>query len=220
MAKDDNDNPVPEVPEDFPLLSSNTVNKLIPDLVDMLNEEDDPIRDRVNPAFKSRYTDLDSVLAVVRRLGKAHNIALLQAETGQDSSSVCIRSVLLHKSGEWIAMDTILPLVKVDPQGHGSAVTYARRYGAVTITGRAPEDDDGNAASARPVQPKEPGITDDQAIELAALIRDAHADGDRFRAFFGFTGDLANFPQSRFAEAVRRLREQARALAAKGEATP
>jgi hypothetical protein len=37
--------------------------------------------------------------------------------------------------------------VKADPQGEGSALTYARRYALMAIAGIAPEDDDGNAAA-------------------------------------------------------------------------
>jgi len=37
--------------------------------------------------------------------------------------------------------------VKMDPQGIGSCITYARRYAALAIAGAAPEDDDANAAS-------------------------------------------------------------------------
>ena len=37
-------------------------------------------------------------------------------------------------------------------QGLGSAITYARRYGLLGMVGLAPEDDDGNAASA-PTKP-------------------------------------------------------------------
>jgi hypothetical protein len=36
---------------------------------------------------------------------------------------------------------------KLDAQGIGSAVTYARRYALLAITGAAPVDDDGAAAS-------------------------------------------------------------------------
>ncbi len=36
---------------------------------------------------------------------------------------------------------------KADPQGAGSAITYARRYGLLAMCGIAPEDDDANDAS-------------------------------------------------------------------------
>jgi len=40
-----------------------------------------------------------------------------------------------------------VPASKQDPQGYGSALTYARRYSLQAACGIAPEDDDGNAAS-------------------------------------------------------------------------
>ena len=45
-----------------------------------------------------------------------------------------------------------MPLIvgKNDMQGYGSAVTYARRYGLMSMAGIAPEDDDGNAAAKSP----------------------------------------------------------------------
>ncbi len=45
-----------------------------------------------------------------------------------------------------------MPASKGDAQGIGSALTYARRYGLSAITGVAPEDDDGDAASGAPKQ--------------------------------------------------------------------
>jgi hypothetical protein len=42
-----------------------------------------------------------------------------------------------------------VPAAKQDPQGYGSALTYARRYSLMAACGIAPEDDDGNAASKK-----------------------------------------------------------------------
>jgi hypothetical protein len=44
-------------------------------------------------------------------------------------------------------------------QGLGSAITYARRYALMGMAGLAPEDDDGNAASAKQVNTKPPTKT-------------------------------------------------------------
>ncbi len=41
---------------------------------------------------------------------------------------------------------------KNDPQGYGSALTYARRYGLAAMVGVCPDDDD--AAAASPAPPK------------------------------------------------------------------
>ena len=43
-----------------------------------------------------------------------------------------------------------VPASNQDPQGYGSALTYARRYSLMAACGIAPEDDDGNAASKKP----------------------------------------------------------------------
>jgi hypothetical protein len=48
-----------------------------------------------------------------------------------------------------------LLLAKSDPQGQGSAITYARRYALMAVLGLvADEDDDGNKASAAKPKPK------------------------------------------------------------------
>ncbi|MGJ3625995.1 ERF family protein [Sphingomonas sp. MMS24-JH45] len=41
---------------------------------------------------------------------------------------------LSHESGEWMR-GTLIPLSKVDAQGYGSAVTYARRYALAAVVG-------------------------------------------------------------------------------------
>jgi hypothetical protein len=44
-----------------------------------------------------------------------------------------------------------VPALKHDPQGYGSALTYARRYSLMAACGIAAEDDDGNAGSKKPI---------------------------------------------------------------------
>lgn len=55
---------------------------------------------------------------------------------------------LVHgESGQWQSSLMVMPLPKNDPQGYGSALTYARRYGLATLVGLVSEiDDDGEAA--------------------------------------------------------------------------
>jgi hypothetical protein len=63
---------------------------------------------------------------------------------------VTVETVLAHKSGEWMRGTSAAPVVKADPQGVGSAITYLRRYSLAAVCGIAQEDDDGNAASHKP----------------------------------------------------------------------
>jgi len=61
-----------------------------------------------------------------------------------------VETVLIHESGEILECGTLhVPASKQDPQGYGSALTYARRYSLMAACGIAPEDDDGNSASRR-----------------------------------------------------------------------
>ena len=57
-----------------------------------------------------------------------------------------VETIIMHISGEWISSVLTLPLAKRDPQGAGSAITYARRYSLQSACGLPSEDDDGNAA--------------------------------------------------------------------------
>jgi hypothetical protein len=59
-----------------------------------------------------------------------------------------VETVFVHESGEMLECGKLhVPAAKQDPQGYGSALTYARRYSLMAACGIAPEDDDGNAAS-------------------------------------------------------------------------
>jgi hypothetical protein len=100
-----------------------------------------------NPAFRSKYADLAAVIdAVVPALNR-HGITLLQP-AAFDGQAVRVATMLLHESGQWVRCTLSAPLSKRDAQGIGSACTYLRRYGLQSMSGVAPEDDDGNAASA------------------------------------------------------------------------
>jgi hypothetical protein len=78
---------------------------------------------------------------------RANGIAFIQ-ETSKDETGVTVETVFLHESGEERRCGVLhVPAAKQDPQGYGSALTYARRYSLMAACGIAPEDDDGNAAT-------------------------------------------------------------------------
>lgn len=117
-----------------------------------------------NPAFKSKYADLAGVVeAVVPALNEA-GIAYMQLPTN-DGELVGVTTILIHESGATCTGTLHMKPAKADPQGVGSAITYARRYALLAITGAAPEDDDGAAASTKPTQrqapPAQTGPADD-----------------------------------------------------------
>jgi hypothetical protein len=106
------------------------------------------LKDKTNPAFRSKYADLGACLEAVEDALLDNGIALYQ-ETFEDATGVTVETVFLHESGETIRGGKLhVPAAKQDPQGYGSALTYARRYALMTACGIAPEDDDGNAATS------------------------------------------------------------------------
>ena len=109
------------------------------------------IKDSVNPAFRSKYADLSSVMDACLPALNANGIAVYQP-TIDDDAGRFVETIFAHESGETLKCRVPLIVQKNDMQGYGSAVTYARRYGLMCMAGIAPEDDDGNAAAkAAPV---------------------------------------------------------------------
>lgn len=107
------------------------------------------LKTSTNPHFRSRYADLSACVEAVVDSLNANGIVLLQP-TQMCTDGVIVETVFLHESGEeWRSGPLHVPATKLDPQGYGSALTYARRYSLMAACGIAPEDDDGNAASPR-----------------------------------------------------------------------
>jgi hypothetical protein len=137
------------------------------------------LKSSTNPHFKSRYADLSAcVEAVIEGLNGA-GIALIQ-RTSEDPTGVTVETVFIHESGEMLECGKLhVPASKQDPQGFGSALTYARRYSLMAACGIAPEDDDANAATRKTVPT--PNITDHLSAiessgsseELAKIYKDA-----------------------------------------------
>ncbi len=139
--------------------------------------------DCTNPFFKSKYADLSAVWDAVREALKDNGLTVAQFPDQTMTGEPALTTVLLHGSGEWIS--GTYPLCVTDkestPQGYGSAMTYARRYGLSAVLGViADEDDDGNAASARakpatslkpqPAPTPSPPMTPEQWMQKAVTI--------------------------------------------------
>ena len=106
------------------------------------------LKSSLNPHFKSRYAALDACIEAVIDGLNDNGIYLLQKNYDCDNG-VMVETVFVHESGEMLECGIVhFPAVKQDPQGYASALTYARRYSLMAACGIAPEDDDGNKASA------------------------------------------------------------------------
>ena len=110
------------------------------------------IKDARNTFVGNDYATLNSVMDACKDALITHGIWLTQlpcpAPVELGTGHIALETKLIHaESGEWISSTTVIPLPKNDPQGMGSAITYARRYSLCAMLGIITEDDDGNAAS-------------------------------------------------------------------------
>ena len=123
----------------------------------------------LNPHFKSKYADLASVWDACRKPLADNGLSVVQLPGG-DGQTLSVTTILMHESGEWIEGTMTMTPTKNDPQGVGSCLTYARRYALAATVGISPEDDDGNAASAKPTAKPvaKPEGYDDKMADLEA----------------------------------------------------
>jgi hypothetical protein len=146
------------------------------------------IKGAINPAFKDEknpakkngtpYADLSDVVATVRgpfaQCGLAHFSHLVRSEVGMDW-----RTVVYHGDSDTF-VECCVPLIvdRNNMQGMKSAITYAKRIGLESLSGLAPEDDDGNAAASAPPAKFAPitrtpsGQPAQKGPDVAAMISD------------------------------------------------
>ena len=123
--------------------------KLFSAMAKAFPEIENATKDKVNPAFKSKYADLGSVVEAVKPALAKNDLWFAQIMHEQ-SGGICVETIVCHSSGEQFSFGKLfLPAAKQDAQGYGSALTYARRYSLMSAFGIAAEDDDGNAAHGR-----------------------------------------------------------------------
>ena len=128
---------------------SDNINELATALAKAQGSMRFAIKDANNPFFKSKYADLSSVVEAIRDALASNGLSYMQHLHQSEKHEVCVETVILHASGQWISCGTVaIPVNKNDAQGFGSALTYARRYSLSAAVGVVADDDDGNAATA------------------------------------------------------------------------
>ena len=150
------------------------------------------LKTSTNPHFRSKYVDLAGCIEAVVDALNAAGIALIQ-RTSEDSTGVTVETVFVHESGEMLECGKLhVPASKQDPQGYGSALTYARRYSLMAAAGIAPEDDDGNAASKVKVSATKTDLVPPNRMvvvaDVAAAIDERMSANDLIGAFEEYLG--------------------------------
>jgi hypothetical protein len=178
--------------------TSETINELATALCKAQAQIEGAKKGKENPHFRSKYADLGAVWDACREALTGHGLSVVQSPRTvllEAGLGVEVETRLLHTSGQWMEDTLMVPVGKPDAQGVGSAVTYARRYALAAFVGVSPEDDDGNAASARTTAQPEPAKApagfadwfDDLAVVAesgTAALQKAWTDSDpKFREY-------------------------------------
>ena len=110
---------------------------------------DPPSKDQTNPHYRNAYASFESCLNTIKPALHQHNFILVQSNN-RDELGDYTQTKFVHESGQELTTKVYLVLERENMQGVGSAITYAKRYGILTLAGIEPEvkdDDDGNKAS-------------------------------------------------------------------------
>jgi hypothetical protein len=176
------------------------------------------VKGATNPAFKSKYADLADVVSVAIPALTEQGIAMFHMML-RDEQGAVMRTTLVHgASGTEISCDVPLIINKNDMQGMKSATTYAKRIGLESLTGIAPEDDDGNAAAkaAPKVEPSKL-ISKEQYVDMSDLMFDTNTDEAKFCAYWKVK-QLEDMTEKQAIDAIAMLTKKAALGVANGTA--
>jgi len=157
------------------------------------------LKTSTNPHFRSKYADLSNCIEAVIGALNDNGIGLMQ-RTYECPTGVMVETIFVHESGEVMECGMLhVPAAKQDPQGYGSALTYARRYSLLAATGLAPEDDDGNAGSRRAETPQiDAGM---MADHISAI--DASANKEELQTAYKAAYDACKGDQTWIAKVIK-----------------
>lgn len=131
-------------------MCSNEITKLAGAMIRVQQTLPAAPTDRENSLTRSRYATLNSVFKACRDALLSQGIWVTQYPVPAEQNHIGLVTKLVHaESGQWQSSLMVMPLPKNDPQGYGSAMTYARRYGITALVGIVVENDDDGETACR-----------------------------------------------------------------------
>jgi len=129
-------------------LQSESIGELSKDLTKVQAQIEPAKRSTKHPHYGHFFATLGDVVDSIKQALGANGFSYVQAGRVDASGRQILRTILIHKSGEWIAGDYLVSNAKPnDAQAAGSGWTYSRRYALSAMLGVVVEDDDGQHAS-------------------------------------------------------------------------
>ncbi len=165
------------------------------------------LKDAANPFTKSNYASLNSVMEACREALHGNHIWMTQlpmpTPAHMGDGHMGLMTKLTHTtSGQWQSSLMVVPLPKKDPQGMGSAMTYARRYALCAMLGIVTEDDDGQGAVGNTKATPKRASSSRQSAN-AAQINEAHYSNAQVKN--NQTGPSNATPQSAHFQSLPRI---------------
>lgn len=109
-----------------------------------------------NPFFKSNYADLPTIWKAIKDLMSEAGLTVYTITDFDDQMNEFVITTI-EGHGEKLSSRSMVMLKHRTPQEYGSFLTYIRRYHLSSMMGlQVDEDDDGNAASAKPSEKPKP----------------------------------------------------------------
>jgi hypothetical protein len=150
------------------MMQSSSIKEIAAALAKFIAQVKQPAKNAKNPHFGNRYADLNAVIETASQPLADNGLSFMQT-TRFSEGTLVLRTVVMHTSGEWVAGEYPVLPVKPDPQGYGSAMTYARRYSLSAALGlAADDDDDGNAGSGKPATASSSSSVKPPAVKTSA----------------------------------------------------
>lgn len=131
-----------------PVLIPTTIAKAI---IQIQKTLEPMIKSVENDAYGSSYVPLEEVTMKAHELLAKKGIGVTQPMVTDEHGHAALETMLFTGSGQSFSRTTKIALStnNINPQSHGSAITYTRRYALMSMLGLTSkgEDDDGNKAS-------------------------------------------------------------------------
>lgn len=194
-----------------------TTNDIYKNLIKAKGEFEPVVFDKLNPHFRSKYASLASIKKAIEPALEKYGFIVTQPWESLENGDIRLSTVLIHESGERIALaSSIIKAGKTDQQLGGS-MTYIRRYQiSSALFLFAEEDDDGETAEgnvcpphdlpkkAKPAIEESKGLTQDQLNAIRLKIKDFPEIRDEILKTYG-KKLVIDIPQEKFAAVMKMI---------------
>ena len=180
------------------------------------------MRNKINPYFSVKYSDLRHMIRESRIPLTNNGLAVIQQIISNEEGQSVLHTILTHESGQWIESTVRITPAKNDIKTIESYTNFMKRlaYGSIVGIISEGDDDDGEIemAQAREIVAKGPStkydpkkesfesITKEQLEELEYELAEYPDIGESVLDGLRILS-LADMPKSQFMKSVQRIRE-------------